>query len=191
MRLNHSIMHKKSGLYSAIILLLASGLAIADKSISALPTVVSNHWSTTTQLGEAKFSRFGIHIYDASLWSLSKDSDTTDSKHATALSIEYARNIKADKLLSSTLKQWRRLGFADQYPLEAWLKQLEKIWPNVKPGDRIIFVSKRDGSNSFYSNDQELGSINDVEFNSAFLDIWLSPKAKYQKHRKELLGETL
>ena len=184
-------MHKKLDLCIALILLFASGLAIAEKSTSALPAVVSNHWNTTTQLGEAKFSRFGIHIYDASLWSLSKDSDSTDSKQATALSIQYARNIKADKLLSSTHKQWKRLGFADQYPLQAWLNQLEKIWPNVKPGDRIIFVSKRDGSNSFYSNERKLGSINDVEFNSAFLDIWLSPKAKYQKHRKELLGEAL
>jgi len=163
----------------------------ANESISKLPEYIMADWENTQQFGEARFSRFGIHIYDASFWSLATSNEANKLQNATALSIQYARNIKAKRLLSSTLKEWKRLGFANQHPLDAWLSLLEEIWPDVKPGDRLIFISSEDGSNAFYSSHKKLGSIDDKQFSSAFLDIWLSPNAKYQKHRKELLGETL
>lgn len=161
-----------------------------QQNTNELPEYITTDWSQIQLVGHAKFTHFGLHIYDASFWSL-KISKVPNYKHqATALSIQYARNISAERLLSSTYKEWRRLGFADQYPLQAWLESLKNIWPDVAPGDRLIFISNKDGSNAFYSNKKILGSIKDKRFSSAFLDIWLSPNAKYQKHRKELLGET-
>ncbi len=181
--------------YILIMMLLQISHAHADFAAPTMPSIITTEWQKVEMLGTTKFKRFGIHIYDASLWSIAdpvSDDVSEDSKlgRATALCIQYARNISADKLLSSTYKQWLHLGFADQYPLDAWLQTLEKLWPNVKPGDNLIFIASTDGINRFYSRDKYLGSISDTRFSSAFLDIWLSPDAKYQKHRKELLGET-
>lgn len=184
-------MNKKFNFITLLTCLLVSNIVNATESPDNLPELVSAEWNNTTQIGQTKFSRFGIHIYDASFWSLTDYIGTEKTNKATALSIQYARNIKAEKLLSNTYKQWKRLGFLDKYPVNQWLTELKNIWPNVKPGDRLIFVSNKDGINRFYSNDKKLGSINDTRFSSAFLDIWLSPNAKFQKHRKELLGETL
>lgn len=168
--------------------------AYANDSSAKAPEVIAKHWQNTEKIGQTKFSRFGIHIYDASLWSISKPKHIDSNNQppineAKVLSIQYARKISAEKLLSSTFKQWKHLGFADQYPLQAWLHSLKNIWPNVQPGDYLILVSSADGNNRFYSSEKFLGSINDARFGSAFLDIWLSPNAKFQKHRKELLGE--
>ncbi len=155
-----------------------------------LPEVVSNKWHVTEKVGEARFKKFGLHIYDASFWSLRNSNSVGGSTKATALSIAYAKNIKAKRLLSSTYKEWKRLGFAQKYPLDAWLDSLEKIWPDVNKGDFIVFVNYTDGSNEFYSGSEFLGRINDPKFGTAFLDIWLSINAKYKKHREELLGES-
>ena len=157
---------------------------------SKLPKIVSSEWKSIEKVGEAKFSKFGLHIYDASFWSLRGNQSPQQPSIATALSISYARNIKAKRLLSSTFKEWQRLGFAQQHPIDAWLESLEKIWPNVQKGDYLVFVSSTDGSNAFYSGSKILGSISDPAFGPAFLDIWLSTNAKYQNHRKELLGES-
>ena len=168
--------------------------ASASEHNITLPDFISSEWNSSQQIGNTKFSRFGIHIYNASLWSLKKNvkGDTpgnSNNVHATALIIKYARNISSEQLLSSTYKQWKYLGFADQLPLESWLRELEMLWPDVRSGDYLIFVSSQDGTNTFYSKKEMLGSIDDNKFAPAFLDIWLSPEAKYQKHRKELLGE--
>ena len=174
----------------ALILLAGVGLPVAaTPSISPLPASVKAAWKQIEMTGQAKFSRFGLHIYDASLWRLFTKTDDASTK-ATALSITYARNISARRLVSSTRKEWQRLGFAQRYPIRAWLSSLEKIWPDVKPGDNLTAVISAQGDCIFYSHQGRLGSIDDSDFGPAFLDIWLSPEARYPKHTKELLGET-
>jgi len=158
--------------------------ALAEQIRLEIPSIATSDWKNIKHIGQTKFTRFGIHIYDASLWELSNDNIT-----AQALCIRYARKISAEKLLSSTKKQWQRLRFADSHPLDAWLDSLAAIWPDVKKDDFLIFISSDDGSNHFYSKESKLGSIEDSKFGTVFLDIWLSDKTKYQKQRKELLGD--
>jgi len=177
------------------LLLLACLLCFANNSLAetatanVLPEIVSNQWNVVEKVGDTRFKKLGPHIYDASFWSLKDSKLPGDSTSAAVLSIVYARNIKAQLLLSSTDKEWQRLGFAQQHPLDAWLESLEKMWPDINKGDFLVFVNNDDGSSTFYSDTEILGSINDPAFGSAFLDIWLSKNARYQKYRKELLGE--
>ena len=169
----------------------SSGVALSSANDdSKLSSIVSINWKESEKIGQARFSKFGIHIYDASFWVLLNKVDGS-AKNATALSITYARNIKAKRLLSSTRKEWKRLGFGQQYPINAWLKELEKIWPDVTQGDNITAVVSELGDCVFYSNNQEVGRIDDTDFGPAFLDIWLHIDARYSKHRKELLGEAI
>lgn len=167
----------------------ASNSFAENNNTIMLPDVVSSKWHNTEKVGEAKFKKFGLHIYDASYWSLRNKDSAGNASSATALSIAYAKNIRARRLLSSTYKEWQRLGFAEEHPLDAWLELLEEIWPDVNKGDFIVFVNHSDGSNAFYSDSKFLGSVDDPEFGTAFLDIWLNINAKYKKHREELLGE--
>ena len=176
------------------LLLLACMISLANNSHatidSKLPEIVADQWKSAEKVGETTFNKFGLHIYDASFWSLRNNQSLQQQTNATALSISYARNITAKRLLSSTYKEWQQLGFAQRHPLDAWLTSLGNLWPDVQKGDYLVFVSSPDGSNTFYSGNKILGSINDPAFGPAFLDIWLSINAKYQKHRKELLGES-
>ena len=81
------------------------------------------------------------------------------------------------------------MGFAEQYPIEAWLLILESIWPDVKKGDQLVVISNPDGKTTFYNNHRSLGTIEDPNFGAVFLAIWLDENSRFKKNRKELLGE--
>jgi hypothetical protein len=40
----------------------------------------------------------------------------------------------------------------------------------------------------FYSNGEEIGSVDDSEFTTSFFNIWLGEKTSEPKFRKALLG---
>lgn len=154
-----------------------------------LPTIVKQQWQDLEKVGQTRLRRFGFHIYDASFWMIGKGEDDNYTNSICALSITYARDIPASKLLSSTKEEWDRFGFADKYPIDAWLSALEDIWPDVAEGDQLIVVSNPQGETAFFNKDKQLGIIPDAQFGSAFLSIWLAEEAQFSKKRKELLGE--
>ena len=162
--------------------------------LSPLPSEVSQKWDNFEIVGQTTLRRFGFHVYDSTFWSTNQSSVDINSDdylyNATnALSITYARKIPAQKLLTNTKKEWLRLGFADQYPLDEWLMILSKIWPDVNKGDQLIVVTTPGGKSIFYSKYKRLGTIEDTKFGSAFLAIWLDKNSRFKKNRKELLGE--
>ena len=156
---------------------------------SPLPEVVKLQWQGFEMIGQTTLKRFGLHIYDASFWTLEDKLTDFMTKNTCALSITYARDIPLQKLLSSTKKEWERLGFAGQYPIEAWLKILKNLWPDVAKGDQLVVITHPDGKTTFFNNQTSLGTIDDSDFGAAFLAIWLDENSRFKKHRKDLLGE--
>lgn len=165
-----------------------TGLAQAAVK-SPLPEVVKLQWQGFEMVGQTTLKRFGLHIYDASFWVLEDKLPDFMKSNTCALSITYARNIRAKNLLSNTKKEWNRLGLADKHPIDAWLKILKNLWPDVKKGDQLVVVTRPDGKTTFFNNQSSLGTIDDSEFGAAFLAIWLDENSRFKKNRKELLGE--
>ena len=165
-----------------------TGLAQAAVK-SPLPEVVKLQWQGFEMVGQTTLKRFGLHIYDASFWVLEDKLPDFMNSNTCALSITYARNIRAKNLLSNTKKEWNRLGLADKHPIDAWLKILKNLWPDVKKGDQLVVVTQPDGKTTFFNNQSSLGTIDDSEFGAAFLAIWLDENSRFKKNRKELLGE--
>ena len=180
------LIHKKA-LILVFGCLIAASVQAGIKS--PLPEFVEHQWPDLEIIGQTTLKRFGIHIYDATFWMLEDKTPDFLTTNTCALSITYARNIRAQRLLSSTKKEWQRLGFAEQYPIEAWLLILESIWPDVKKGDQLVVISNPDGKTTFYNNHRSLGTIEDPNFGAVFLAIWLDENSRFKKNRKELLGE--
>lgn len=168
--------------------------ATNSQALSPLTGDVIQKWGNFSLVGQTTLRRYGFHVYDSSLWTIDgKSNDFTSAEisitNATALSITYARKISLQQLLSSTKKEWLRLGFADHYPLNAWLTMLENIWPSVEKGDQLIVVVTVEGKTTFFSKNNSLGTIDDDNFGPAFLSIWLDENSRFKKNRRELLGE--
>ncbi len=174
--------------------------ALAANIKSPLPEIVTIEWKDLKILGETSLKKLGFHVYDASFWSnnrkshseslLSNKSNMTDyvRSNICVLSITYARNIKAEKLITRTKKEWLRLGYKNTYPINDWIIMLRNIWPDVKKNDQLIVVSTPQGQSVFYDENKRLGTIDDINFGPAFLAIWVDKNSRYKKNRLELIG---
>jgi hypothetical protein len=176
-------------LFSLWILVLSPAGATNEKILSPLPSQVTEKWNDFSLVGQTTLRRFGFHVYDSSFWLVGEKSGDLLNTKTRALSITYARKISAQQLLSSTKKEWQRLGFATRYPLDAWLTMLENIWPSVEKDDQLIVVVTKNGDTTFFNKNSSLGTISDSSFGPAFLSIWLDENSRFKKNRKELLGE--
>lgn len=134
--------------------------------------------------GASTLRWFGIKIYDVALFA----PDLPYTSNATAaLSIRYDISIKHHRLLETTLQEWRRLDQGSEAQRTQWIKQLDPLWPDLKPGDRLTAFKRRDGPTQFYFADRLLGEISDPAFGPAFFAIWLDANCRYPAVRKALL----
>jgi len=149
-----------------------------------LPVALANADQTAgfKRWGSGEFRRFGFLVYEATLWVGGED----PMRPPLALKLTYKRNISGKDIADASVKEIRNLGIADSVQLKRWGEQMEKIFPDVKPGDHILGVHLPEGARFFY-NDQPVGSVSDPAFARAFFAIWLDSKTSAPDLRTALL----
>lgn len=168
---------------SVIALLLHVAPAMSNP---ALPEAVRTAVPSAMANGQATLRWFGLHIYDATLW-------TSGGRWAPeapyALDIRYARSIAGNALADTSRQEIERLGWRDGAQLDRWTAQMRRIFPDVKSGSRLIGVSVPGKGARFYSDTEFLGAVDDPEFARAFFGIWLDSRTQKPDVRRALLGE--
>ncbi len=142
-------------------------------------------WVNWPVVGNTELTWGWWTIYQAQLRTPSGQYQANNDNNI-ALIIRYEREIDASDLLQATDEQWQHLGYSQQQR-QVWLKSLQGIWPNVRQGDRLIFVVQ-DEVGYFLFQNKVIGTISNSSLNRAFLAIWLSPNSSYPKLRLELIG---
>ena len=128
---------------------------------------------------------FGLHVYDIALYA----QEPSYSTNGTAvLSIHYNISIKHSRLQATTLKEWRRMKKGNDAQHAQWIKQLDSLWPDVKPGDTLAAFRRRGGPTQFYLGDRLLGEVPDPAFGPAFFAIWLDADCRYPDVRRRAAG---
>lgn len=168
------------------LLLLILIMPLASLAVPPLPDPVSAKLPDLRLAGEGRFSWFGLHIYDASLWTRS-DSFTVKSEFA--LDIRYARNIVANRLVSNSVREMRRLGFDNPVQLAKWAEEMARVFPDIRKGDRLTGVNIPDIGAEFYHNGRFIGMVADKQFAVAFFSIWLDPRTREPELRESLIGQ--
>lgn len=163
---------------------LTSGHLSAKSKVSYQPPYeVSNFIKDPILSGKGELSVFLFYIYDAYLW-VEKRPWSFDQKFA--LSITYKRNITKQELVDSSIDEMERyynLGSK----LSNYREVLGRIFPDVKPGDRISALYTPQVGLKFYQNVRYIGEIRDNQFAQRFINIWLHPNAHYSDLRHSLL----
>jgi hypothetical protein len=144
-----------------------------------------------TKLGEGKLRWFGLSIYTASLWSESDASLAGFYDSQIMLSLNYARNIKKERILDTTRDEWKKLDGKFDEREAAWLIQLAEIFPDISAGDRLSSLVIPGKETRFFLDDKEIGRITDADFGPAFLAIWLDPNTSSKPIRAKLLDKLL
>jgi hypothetical protein len=132
--------------------------------------------------GSGEFRRLGFLVYEATLWAGGDD----PLRPPLALDLLYRRALRGKSLADASVREMRRLGFADDANLAAWGEQLVGIFPDVRPGDRILGLHRLRGA-QFFHNDRPIGALDDGAFASAFFAIWLDERTSAPELRAVLL----
>lgn len=131
--------------------------------------------------GRGRFRRFGLAIYDATLWG---GEDPT--RPPLVLRLDYLRRIDGRAIAEASVSEMRKLG-ASEPQLRRWGVELFRLFPDVRAGDDITGVWRPEGA-SFFHNGRPLGELAEPAFADRFFAIWLDPRTSAPDLRAALLG---
>jgi len=149
-----------------------------------LPVALAAELPMLRPLGEGRLRWFGLHVYDSSLW---VPGEVWSPEGVFALDIRYAMSIKGRDLTQRSLEEMRKLGFSDPARLKRWEEAMDRVFPDIRPGDRLVGVSIPGREARFYSQERLLGTVPDPEFARAFFAIWLDEKTSEPGLRARML----
>jgi hypothetical protein len=158
--------------------------ALTANAAPPLPDVVNKEFPGLKELGEGRLRFIGIHVYDASVWA---PGAAFSAREPYALDLRYAITINGHALTVRSTKEMRGLGYKDEAKFTAWEKEMDRIFPDLKPGDRLVGVHVPGKEARFYSQDKFLGTVADPEFAQAFFGIWLDEKTSQPALRAKML----
>ena len=162
-------------------------LALSLPAIAAppLPAQVNQEFPGLKELGEGRLRFLAIHVYDSSMWT------TTPTAYGPndtfALEIRYAISIKGKALTERSLKEMKGLGYTDEAKRTRWEGDMDRVFPDLRTGDRLVGVNVPGKGARFYSADKFLGAVDDPEFARAFFGIWLDEKTSEPGLRAKML----
>ena len=169
-----------------LLMVLILFMPLAGQAIPPLPDAVAVKLPDLRPAGEGRLRWLGLHIYDAVLWT---GPDPFNAQGELALDISYARNIPANRLVGTSLKEMRRLGFNDSGQLDRWSREMSRVFPDIQKGDRLTGVNRPGVGAEFYHNGRFAGVVADQAFAFAFFSIWLDPRTREPGLRESLLGQ--
>lgn len=139
-------------------------------------------------MGEAGLRYWGLRIYHARLWTLPTQQPEQVLDQPLVLELEYLRDLKGRAIAERSLSEMMRAGPVPEQQAQQWLAHMQRIFPDVKNGDRLTGQHHPGQGVSFGFNGQPIGRVDDPAFARRFLGIWLAPSTSQPDLRAALLG---
>lgn len=130
--------------------------------------------------GRGEYRRFGFLVYEATLWA-----GDDPQRPPLALRLDYKRKIAGKDIAAASIREMRRF-VSDQSQLDAWGRQLEQLFPDVRDGDHLIGLWQPEGA-FFYQDWRPIGRVDDPLFARCFFAIWLDENTSAPELRAALL----
>ena len=165
-------------------LALALGLLLSAVQAFAHPELPGSRLQ-----GEATLRYFGLRVYHARLWTLPDYRVSQPIDQPLVLELEYLRELKGPLIAERSLKEMRRGAQITDAQAERWLAEMQRLFPDVKAGDRISGQHLPGRGARFWHNGQLTGQIDDPAFARLFFGIWLAPSTSEPEMRLALLGQ--
>lgn len=179
-----------SRLLTGILLSTSVLLALPAVSMAAdgLPEPVKTSIPEAKKLGNSKFTWFGLHVYDAQLWSSVAGSQFDYKQHPSWLELKYGRDFEGAAIAEQSREEMEKLGGNSDEKLKVWEKKLAEVFPNIKKGDTLSALFLPGKTMQFFHNGKPLAAVNDMELARSFMGIWLDTKTSEPDLRKKLIG---
>ncbi len=159
-----------------------------SRAMPAELAAFSNAATPWQLLGNGALRFFGFKAYDAFLWVVGSTPNPLINKALFALEIEYNTAVAGEEIVNVSLVEMARLRRLSQEQIKAWGDQMQKTFPSVKSGDKLVGVYVPKSGTRFFFNGRLAAEINDPAFGDAFFAIWLDEGTKRPDLRRALLG---
>lgn len=137
------------------------------------------------QHNSAEMRWMGLRVYRIALWSAGPE--FTD-KAPFALELEYAMAFEGAEIAARSIEEMQAQGHVEDRQLARWRHAMTELFPNVRPGDRLLGIAIPGREARFYAAGKFLGRVADPAFVRAFFDIWLSQDTRAPRVRDNLLA---
>lgn len=154
----------------------------------AAETTAAAALSGKQTVGSSLFRYWGFEVYVASLYTEADFSAERYAQQRFALELQYRRNFKGSDISQRSIDEMQ--GIAPLTPQQSadWKAAMDRVFPDVAPGDRLLGVHQPGGGARFFHNGRLRGSIDDPLFAERFFGIWLSPRTSAPKLREALIA---
>ncbi len=139
--------------------------------------------------GQATLRFVGLRIYHARLWTLPDFRSEKLGEQPLVLELDYLRDLKGSAIAERSLQEMRRVGSISEAQGQRWLEQMQRIFPDIKAGDRLTGQLLPGQGAAFWHNGRPVGRVSETEFATLFFGIWLSPATSEPDMRLALLGQ--
>jgi hypothetical protein len=166
---------------------------VARKTVRATPAELAAFGNTAPpwQLqGSGALRFFGFKAYDAHLWVAGGTPNPLVNKALFALEIDYNTSVAGEEIVNVSLVEMARLRRLSEAQVKTWNAEMQKTFPSVKSGDKLVGVYVPKAGTRFFFNGRLVSEINDPAFGDAFFAIWLDEGTKRPELRRALLGLT-
>lgn len=189
--------HWRTHYYFNVFMMLALLVLPLRMLAGAPPQAVTSAYTTTEShpllpgsrlLGEASFRYWGLRIYNARLWTLPAVRVDQVTEYPLVLELEYQRDFKSASIADRSLSEMLRGEPIPETKAQQWLAQMQRIFPDIKAGDKLTGQHHPGQGASFMYNGRHVGRIDDLEFSRRFFGIWLAPATSQPEMRTALLG---
>ena len=167
-------------------------LAMLGTARAAAPAFIAVDVPEARLAGEGDYTWFGMRIYQAQLWVGPHGYQGASSETAPfVLELRYARSLDGKKIAEASYEQMQKLAVGTEQQRLAWLGSMQRIFPDVKEGQRIAGAYRAGIAPGvrFYLDGHVLADVPDGDFARAFFAIWLSPASTAPKLRSALLQD--
>lgn len=142
-------------------------------------------FSQGSLVGEGRFTYLFWNLYDAKLYAPTGE---WNPQGAYALALHYLRSLDGEKIAERSIDEMKAQGLKNPQKIEAWLKQMTAIFPDVAAGTTLIGIRTVNGTTVFYQDQTRIGEVLDVEFSDWFFGIWLKENTSAPALRQKLLN---
>jgi chalcone isomerase-like protein len=181
----------KRAVAASLLMLAASGAPAAEVAGVPVPETVSVEGKTLKLNGAGLRKKLLFKVYVAALYveTPSKDGAAViSSSEVKRVRLSILRSLKGSQVSEAISEGFER-NSRDQLPkLDARLKKLASMIPDVKEGDEIAFTWVPDKGIQIAVRGTDRGTIEGRDFGDALLSVWLGPNPVQEDLKKALLG---
>ncbi len=138
-------------------------------------------------VGEARFKVMFFKIYDAQLYA---PNGRYSAGNPYSLRLHYLINAKKGRIVSSTVKEMRRMKAASNAQIESWVPVMDSAFIDMPKGSHADFIHTSDGRLTLVADGEIISVIEDTVLAKAIMDIWLGPKVRDQRFQDNLMGRS-